>query len=84
MVRFLKEVKQTGRIPDDHHSHDHLNEQKDVPIPEEVRARWTQKFQELAERESRQGEQLVWGLVDGFLLYWHPVRSVQSLRGFTR
>ncbi|KAI5893710.1 P-loop containing nucleoside triphosphate hydrolase protein [Schizophyllum commune H4-8] len=85
MIRFLKEVKQTGRIPDDHYSHDHLNEQKDVPIPEEVRARWTQQFQELAERESRQGEQLVWGLVDGFLLYWHPeVFEQLDIRFFLR
>ncbi|KAL1709185.1 hypothetical protein EV121DRAFT_195359 [Schizophyllum commune] len=85
MIKFLKEVKQTGRIPDDHYSHDHLNEQKDVPIPEEVRARWTQKFQELAERESRQGEQLVWGLVDGFLLYWHPeVFEQLDIRFFLR
>ncbi|KAL1740697.1 hypothetical protein HDZ31DRAFT_46976 [Schizophyllum fasciatum] len=85
MIAFLKEVKQTGRIPDDHKSHDHLNEQKDISIPEEVRARWTKTFEELAKRESDQGEQLVWGLVDGFLLYWNSeVLKQLDIRFFLR
>ncbi|TRM67931.1 hypothetical protein BD626DRAFT_480229 [Schizophyllum amplum] len=87
MIASLKDVKRTGRIADDHYSHDHLNEQKDVPIPEEVRARWTQTFEELAERtcEKREEEQIIWGLVDGFLLYWHPeVLEQLDIRFFLR
>ncbi|KAJ7668469.1 hypothetical protein DFH06DRAFT_1181813 [Mycena polygramma] len=72
MITFLREVKATGEIPADHRSHDHLNEQKDLPIPEDVRARWTAVFEGLrAQRAAADDEEIVWGLVDGFLLYWH-------------
>ncbi|KAJ7502854.1 P-loop containing nucleoside triphosphate hydrolase protein, partial [Mycena galericulata] len=73
MISFLREVKATGEIPPDHRSHDHLNEQKDIPIPVDVRDRWVSVFEGLAaKRAADGGEQIVWGLVDGFLLYWHP------------
>jgi nicotinamide/nicotinate riboside kinase len=73
LISFLREVKATGEIPADHRSHDHLNEQKDLPIPEAVRARWTAVFEGLrAQRAAAGDEDVIWGLVDGFLLYWHP------------
>ena len=70
MRKFLKEVKDTGTIPDWHKSHDHLNEQKDVPVKEGVFARWKGKFDKLAKQFEERGETVIWGLVDGFLLYW--------------
>lgn len=72
-VTFLRRVKETGEIPLDHRSHDHLNEQKDIPIPNEVRDSWITEFKRIQEeRESGDdATQLVWVLVDGFLLYWH-------------
>ncbi|KAJ7718023.1 P-loop containing nucleoside triphosphate hydrolase protein [Mycena maculata] len=73
MISFLREVKATGQIPAGHRSHDHLNEQKDVPIPVEVRDRWVTVFEGLAARRAAEGsEDIVWGLVDGFLMYWSP------------
>ena len=30
----------------------------------------------MAEEE---GEEITWALVDGFLLYWHPVRPIEIL-----
>ncbi|KAJ7874768.1 P-loop containing nucleoside triphosphate hydrolase protein [Mycena olivaceomarginata] len=73
LISFLGEVKTTGEIPTDHRSHDHLNEQKDLPIPEAVRDRWIALFEGLrAQRAADGGDDIVWGLVDGFLLYWHP------------
>nr|GAT57771.1 fumarate reductase [Mycena chlorophos] len=66
LVEFLRTVKATGEIPADHRSHDHLNEQKDVPIPPELRDQWTAVFQQ------RDTEDVVWAFLDGFLLYWHP------------
>jgi len=72
LISFLREVKATGEIPPDHRSHDHLNEQKDLPIPEPVRDRWVALFESFrAKRAADGGEDIVWGLVDGFLLYWH-------------
>lgn len=72
MGTFLRTVKETGEIPEDHKSHDHLNEQKDIPIDREVRDKWTARFQKICEEADRNGEELVWGILDGFLLYWHP------------
>ncbi|KAF8633633.1 hypothetical protein AX15_001322 [Amanita polypyramis BW_CC] len=65
-VDFLRQIKLTGVIPSDHHSHDHLNEQKDIPISDECRQKWISEF-----NTSREG--ITWIIVDGFLLYWHPV-----------
>jgi len=74
MIDFLKEVKRTGVIPPDHRSHDHLNVQREVPIDEELRNRWIGEF-ERARDENAEEEHIIWAIVDGFLLYWHPVRG---------
>ena len=73
LVTFLQKVKVNGEIPPDHRSHDHLNEQKDVPVREDVQKRWIERFETLDKNMQAKGEKVVWGLVDGFLLYWHPV-----------
>jgi nicotinamide/nicotinate riboside kinase len=71
----MKQVKSTGDIPPDHTSHDHLNEQKIIPISEEVENRWRTAFEALEMVMKEDGERIVWGLVDGFLLYWNKVRG---------
>ncbi|CAA7259174.1 unnamed protein product [Cyclocybe aegerita] len=71
LIQFLRHVKQTGEIPPDHRSHDHLNEQKEVRVDDEVRDRWVREFERLKKERGEKGEKIVWGLVDGFLLYWH-------------
>jgi len=70
-VSFLRHIKEVGEIPPDHKSHDHLNEQKDVPVPAEVRGRWGEVFEKIRKQQAENGERVIWGLVDGFLLYWH-------------
>lgn len=70
---FLREIKTTGIIPDSHKSHDHLNEQKDIPIADEALARWRDTFSKVIEEHETKGEKLRFGLVDGFLLYWDKV-----------
>jgi nicotinamide/nicotinate riboside kinase len=50
-----------------------LNEQKEVPVPDEVGVRWRAIFEELKHAKEAEGERIVWGLVDGFLLYWNQV-----------
>ncbi|KAH9847182.1 P-loop containing nucleoside triphosphate hydrolase protein [Lenzites betulinus] len=72
MVKALKEVKRTGEIPPEHISHDHLNEQKDVPITEDVYQKWKVYFARVQEEHKKKGEEIKWVLVDGFLLYWSP------------
>ncbi|TFY82347.1 hypothetical protein EWM64_g1665 [Hericium alpestre] len=69
---FLHTVKTTASIPADHSSHDHLNEQKKVDVEDAVAQRWQQYFEEAEARAEAEGARIVWGLVDGFLLYWDP------------
>ncbi|KAG6857765.1 hypothetical protein H0H87_004181 [Tephrocybe sp. NHM501043] len=72
LINFLREVKATGKIPADHQSHDHLNEQKDIKIEDEVRDKWIETFEGIRrEREQKGEEKIIWGLVDGFLMYWN-------------
>jgi nicotinamide/nicotinate riboside kinase len=75
LVDFLRRVKDTGEIPQDHRSHDHLNEQQLVEIDDEVRDYWRKTFEDIKrEQKIKGGQKIVWGLVDGFLLYWNKVR----------
>jgi hypothetical protein len=71
---FLHTVKRIARIPDDHASHDHLNEQQPVPLGAAVVARCQAEIAAMQKQvEAVTGERVVWGLVDGFLLYWDQV-----------
>ncbi|ETW80261.1 hypothetical protein HETIRDRAFT_440275 [Heterobasidion irregulare TC 32-1] len=86
MRTFMRTVKQAARIPAEHQSHDHLNEQKVIPVPPEVFERWRSEIQSLQRSvEVEKGERIVWGLVDGFLLYWdEEVVSRLDARFFLR
>lgn len=76
MISFLSEVRSSsGEIPPDHHSHDHLNEQKQVPVDSRVIEKWTEEFRRIEEERGKMGEKITWVLLDGFLLYWNQVRS---------
>ncbi|EIW62856.1 P-loop containing nucleoside triphosphate hydrolase protein [Trametes versicolor FP-101664 SS1] len=72
MVKALEEVKRTGEIPPEHISHDHLNEQRDVPIDDVVYQMWKAHFEQVDQEHRDKGEKVKWVMVDGFLLYWHP------------
>lgn len=78
LVQALREVKETGRLPPEHTSHDHMNEQKNVPVESETIGRWSEAFKRIEDERAKQGERLVWVMVDGFLLYWNS-DIVQSL-----
>ncbi|KAF8160893.1 P-loop containing nucleoside triphosphate hydrolase protein [Crassisporium funariophilum] len=72
LITFLKHVKETGVIPPDHRSHDHLNEQKEIRVDDDVRDKWIQEFENIKRQKNvKDDERIIWGLVDGFLLYWH-------------
>ncbi|CUA66811.1 Nicotinamide riboside kinase [Rhizoctonia solani] len=66
----LEHVKEHGVLPDSHSSHDHLNEQPEVPIPRGMLERWKLQFQGVESRWASQGVDIIWALLDGFLLYW--------------
>ncbi|KAJ1304598.1 hypothetical protein OPQ81_005741 [Rhizoctonia solani] len=67
---FLKYVKDRGTIPSSHSSHDHLNEQREVPIPQGMLERLKAQFQEAERQWASKEVDIIWALLDGFLLYW--------------
>jgi nicotinamide/nicotinate riboside kinase len=50
-IRYLREK---GKLPEQHASHDHLNEQKPVPIDERIQKEWKEKFIKLFEDEKQE------------------------------
>jgi hypothetical protein len=76
---FLRTVRRTARLPDDHRSHDHLNEQKPVELGDSLAARCKEEIARVQkEVEAASGVRVVWGVVDGFLLYWDLVWDISS------
>lgn len=73
-LQWYVQIRKTGVIPPEHYSHDHLNEQREVPVEQVVVDRWRERFQRIKEERERSGERVVWVIVDGFLLYWDQVR----------
>ncbi|EGG01825.1 uncharacterized protein MELLADRAFT_50002 [Melampsora larici-populina 98AG31] len=53
-----------GEFPPSHASHDHLNLQPDIPIPQDFTETWHQRFSSLS------SEKIRYVIADGFLLYW--------------
>jgi nicotinamide/nicotinate riboside kinase len=70
-------VRCNGTLPPTYLSHDHLNKQVEVAVDEAVIRQWREAFSALAKEERDKGVELVWIIVDGFVLYWDPVsRSI--------
>ncbi|KAH7339636.1 P-loop containing nucleoside triphosphate hydrolase protein [Rhizoctonia solani] len=66
----LKYAKEHGTLPNSHTSHDHLNEQREIPIPQDTMERFKAQFQEVESQWTFKGFDIIWALLDGFLLYW--------------
>ena len=78
---FLRTVRRTARLPDDHCSYDHLNKQKPVELGDSLAARCKEELTRVQkEVEAASGVRVVWGVVDGFLLYWDPVWDISLLQ----
>lgn len=71
--RELEYAKKEAEHLPELRSHDHLNAQVDVPINDAIIEEWRVKFQELEDREKAKGIELVFVLIDGFLLFYDPV-----------
>jgi nicotinamide/nicotinate riboside kinase len=41
--------------------------------------RWKDSFEQLELEMKEEGKNIVWGIVDGFLLYWNKVRRIMIL-----
>lgn len=74
MRSALDHVKKTGKLPDSHYSHDHLNAQVEVPLPPGMTEFWQERFSEaIQKRRSENNEEIHWAILDGFLLYYDQV-----------
>lgn len=88
--RALLHSKAHGEPSPEVQSHDHLNvqseeEKKKVTVRDEVAGVWRERFAGLKkelEAEAEGGERVVFGFVDGFLLYWDEVRAIPSAPSF--
>lgn len=76
MRASLAHVKETGKLPDSHYSHDHLNEQVDIPLPPGMTEFWRERFVDAIDRYKERGgeEGIAFQILDGFLLYYDQVR----------
>jgi len=75
----LQYVRSQGSLPPLHNSHDHLNKQIEVDVDSAVEARWREAFEKLTADKAGEGVELVWFIVDGFVLYWDEVRDFCSM-----
>jgi len=63
-----------------HFPHHDVIRQDLLPVSQNVANHWAQKFHEIQEYARKEEKiDLIWGLVDGFLLYWHPVRPFSPI-----
>ncbi|WVQ84569.1 hypothetical protein IAT38_006723 [Cryptococcus sp. DSM 104549] len=74
---ILQDIRSSGH-EGLHASHDHLNKENKIAIDESVFERWRTAFQALSKEEEARGVQLVWAIVDGFVLYY-DMPSVEHL-----
>ncbi|OWZ65212.1 hypothetical protein AYX15_03274 [Cryptococcus neoformans] len=81
---LLRQVRETGRVGD-HETHDHLNKENKIEVDEQVFERWQRGFEELTKQQREQGVELIWVIVDGFVLYYDKdVVDMLDIRIFLR
>nr|ODO04177.1 nicotinamide riboside kinase [Cryptococcus depauperatus CBS 7855] len=66
---LLRQVRETGKVGD-YTSHDHLNKENKIGVDEKVFERCKQELDDLQEEQKSQSVELVWVIVDGFVLYY--------------
>ncbi|OCF61435.1 nicotinamide riboside kinase [Kwoniella mangroviensis CBS 10435] len=66
---ILNQVRKTGQHGA-HASHDHLNKQVEVGIQEDIFTEWKDRLRRYIDEQESKGVELVWYIVDGFVLYW--------------
>ncbi|GAA5986122.1 hypothetical protein JCM10908_006418 [Rhodotorula pacifica] len=69
----FKAIRETGQVPPEHSSHDHLNEQVPVEIRDETEQLWSERFAQLAERLGPDHPKIV--VTEGFLILVDPETS---------
>lgn len=73
MREFLKSVKENGAIPPDHRSQDCQDEKNKCALKDSAYRDLAVRFQRIEDEQQKKGIRIIWGLVDGFLMYWDHV-----------
>ncbi|BGP57217.1 ribosylnicotinamide kinase [Rhodotorula sphaerocarpa] len=68
--RVFDAIRETGEVPPEHSSHDHLNEQVPVEIEDKTERKWTERFARLAEEMGANYPKIV--VTEGFLILVDP------------
>jgi nicotinamide/nicotinate riboside kinase len=71
----LEHIKITGDAPEGHTSQDHLNKQVEVGVDPTI-AQWKATFAAFSNSQAEVGIEIVWYIIDGFVLYWDKVSTV--------
>ncbi|GAA5912195.1 hypothetical protein JCM5296_007507 [Sporobolomyces johnsonii] len=71
----IRHLRETGDFPESHASHDHMNEQVPVPIPDELANEWRERFERLLDEEEDKPTIV---LAEGFLIMYDK----ESVREF--
>jgi hypothetical protein len=70
----MSNLKTKGVLPEDHQSFDSFNETASVSVDDTIITDWKVRSEQLcSEHLEKYGENLVWAVIDGFLLYWDEV-----------
>ncbi|ORY33384.1 hypothetical protein BCR39DRAFT_463559 [Naematelia encephala] len=75
----LKYIRIHGTLPNLHTSHDHLNKQVELELDPMVKEAWRIEFQRFNAEMNGEGVEVVWFIVDGFVLYWDQQDVVDKL-----
>jgi nicotinamide/nicotinate riboside kinase len=71
----LAYFKQYGNLPEAHLTHDHLNVLDGVPVSDEVDREARRLIAEVERAANERNEDLHFGILDGFLNFYDPVRQ---------
>lgn len=81
----IAQIKKTGQLPAGHTSNDHLNQLSAVGITPEAEAHWSAELRRVADESAARGEDIVWVLIDGFVLYYDAeVASLLDVKLFVQ
>ena len=77
MIAEVAHLQANGR-PSKLQTNDHLIEQNQLCLEDKILDGWRKQFEPISEEAYSRGIDIVWAILDGFLMYWNPVRSSNS------
>jgi nicotinamide/nicotinate riboside kinase len=73
-IALLRKFKSAGMMLLDPTRQDHFTMRQDIQMLNEIERCYRDSFAQLELDMQKEGVRIIWGLVDGFLLYWDKVK----------